>query len=104
MHGRDLLILKAQLNIEPNAELIRALGIDHKTFYATLLKDEVPHPLALACAALAAGLAPYSPPIVTPEMQLRIEACSASTLRWLEQRLVSPNLHLLEAAESETTS
>lgn len=101
MKGTDLLILKAQLGIESNAELIRRLGISEGAFYDTLLRLKVSRPIRLAAAALVAGLEPYSPPQLTPEMILRIEATSAETLRRLAQMaLDDPNLQRLHHPET----
>lgn len=89
MKGRDLLILKAELNIESLEKFKKLLGIrGTHTIYEYLLRDELPQTLALACAALRAGLEPYAPSSqVTNEISLRMEAHSGSTLRWMELQL-----------------
>lgn len=81
MKGIDLLILKTEHGFTSNKDFYRALGISQETFYQSLLKSELPRPLSLACAALNAGLPPYSPPKNFDQEKLRLE--SASTIRWM---------------------
>lgn len=81
MHGTDLLLLKAELDLESNKELIRKLGVAETTFYSMLPRAKLPLYMALAAAALKAGLEPYAPD-PTLDIDL-VRKHSASTLRWL---------------------
>jgi hypothetical protein len=92
MKGTDLLILKAEIGIQSNAKLAQLLGVSEKTIYNTLTKAKVPLTLSLAAAALRAGLEPYTPPKLNSELQLKVEADSASTLRWLELQLYGSSI------------
>jgi hypothetical protein len=69
MKGRDLLTLKAELQIHSNVEMANRLGIGITMFQNRLnLPDEdVPEWLAMAAAAVRAGLEPYRPGYVSQD-------------------------------------
>lgn len=83
MKGTDLLILKAELGIESHAELSRRLGITERTLYHAIRRDQVSRHLALAAAALRAGLEPYTAPPLTEYVVSHMRAHSSSTLDWM---------------------
>ncbi len=68
MKARDLLHLKAALKIKSTAELVRRLGTNETTIYRWLRDPEqdLPVYIALAAAALVAGLKPFEPGSIDP--------------------------------------
>lgn len=64
MKGRDLLVLKAELELHSASELQRRLGISSSTWKRWVIDDpdqELPLHIALACEAIIRGLGPYKP-------------------------------------------
>ncbi len=68
MRALDLLTLKHQIGAKSNLDLIRRLGVAEVTFYDWLSTGkDLPVYIALAAAALQAGIPPYIPPPDLPE-------------------------------------
>lgn len=87
MKGVDLLILKDQLGLKSNAELVRTFDISEVSFYTHLKSGkDLKRTLALASSALVAGLDPYEIP---KDYDLsRIAERDAMTLHWLTTQYV----------------
>jgi len=87
MKGVDLLILKDELGLPSNMALVRAFGISETSLYTHLRRDRnVPKMMALASAALRAGLDPYTLP---DNYDLpRIMRENKLTFQWLRSQYV----------------
>jgi hypothetical protein len=71
MTSDDFNQLQAKLGVS-RAELCRRIGIAYNTGIAySTGTAKIPKPIALACAAVAAGLAPYAEPGSTGQLNLR---------------------------------
>jgi hypothetical protein len=71
MTSHDFNELQARLGVS-RAELCRRIGIAYNSGIAySTGKADIPKPIALACAAVAAGIQPYAEPGSTGQLNLQ---------------------------------
>jgi hypothetical protein len=71
MTSHDFNDLQARLGVS-RAELCRRIGIAYNSGIAySTGKADIPKPIALACAAVAAGIPPYAEPGSTDQLNLQ---------------------------------